>query len=137
MLLKSQLRWAGHVSRMDDQRQPKIALYGELSNGHRDRGAPKKRYKDSLKKSLGACHIDHRQWSILAADRDAWRRTVHQAVSSFEDSRTENLREKRRRRKNREASAAVPDVTFDCSHCGRTFLSRIGLVSHERACSRR
>jgi len=137
MLLKSQLRWAGHVSRMEEHRLPKIALYGELSTGHRDRGAPKKRYKDSLKKSLGACHIDHRQWSTLAADRQAWRHTVHQAVSSFEDSRRSNLKEKRRMKKDREASAAVPDQTFDCSRCGRTCLSRIGLVSHQRACSRR
>ena len=69
MLMKTQLRWAGHVSRMEDHRLPKIVLYGELSTGHRDRGAPKKRYKDSLKKSLSTCHIDHRQWSALAADR--------------------------------------------------------------------
>ena len=138
ILLKSQLSWAGHVSRMDDHRLPKIALYGELSAGHRNRGAPKKRYKDSPKKSLGACHIDRRQWSTLAADRVTWRHIIHQAVSSFEDSRKNNLREKRCRRKNREASAAtVPGVTFDCSRCGRTCLSRIGLVSHERACSRR
>ncbi|XP_063600256.1 uncharacterized protein LOC134776430 [Penaeus indicus] len=137
MLLKSQLRWAGHVSRMEEHRLPKIALYGELSTGHRDGGAPKKRYKDSLKKSLGACQIDHRQWSTLAADRQAWRHTVHQAVASFEDSRRSNLKEKRRTRKDREASAAVPDQTFDCSRCGRICLSRIGLVSHQCACSRR
>ncbi|XP_063615914.1 uncharacterized protein LOC134789139 [Penaeus indicus] len=137
MLLKSQLRWAGHVSRMEEHRLPKIVLYGELSTGHRDRGAPKKRYKDSLKKSLGACQIDHRQSSTLAADRQAWRHTVHQAVASFEDSRRSNLKEKRRTRKDRETSAAVPDQTFDCSRCGRICLSRIGLVSHQRACSRR
>ena len=136
MLLKSQLRWAGHVSRMEDHRLPKIVLYGELSTGHRDRGAPKKRYKDSLKKSFGACHINHHQWSTLAADRDTWRRTVHQAVCSFEDSRTVKLRERRRKRKEKAASAAVPNLTFNCSRCGRTCLSRIGLVSHQRACSR-
>ena len=138
ILLKSQLRWTGHVSRMDNHRLPKIALCGELSTGHRNRGAPKKRYKDSLKKSLGACHINHSQWSTLAADRVTWRHIIHQAVSFFEDSRKNNLKEKRRRRKNIEASTTtVPGVTFDCSRCGRTCLSRIGLVSHERACSRR
>ena len=137
MLLKSQLRWAGHVSRMDDHRLPKIVLYGELSTGHRDRGAPKKRFKDSLKKSLGACHIDHSQWSTLAVDRDTWRHIIHQAASSFEDSRKNNLRDKRHKRKTCVASAVIPDVTFVCSRCGRTCLSRIGLVSHERACSRR
>ena len=51
MLLKVQLHWAGHVSRMEDHRLPKITLFGELSVGHRDRGAPKKRFKDSLKKT--------------------------------------------------------------------------------------
>lgn len=92
---------------------PKIALYGELSTGYRDRGAPKKQYKDSLKKSLGACNIDLCQWLTLAADRQAWRHTTDQAVSSFEDSRRANLKEKRSRRKDRDASAAVPDQTFD------------------------
>ena len=65
MLMKTQLRWAGHVSRMEDHRLPKIVLYGELSTGHRDRGAPKKRYKDSLKKSLSTCHIDSGQPLLL------------------------------------------------------------------------
>ena len=50
-LLKSQLHWAGQVSRMEGHRLPKIALYGELSSGHHNRGAPKKRYKDTLKVS--------------------------------------------------------------------------------------
>ena len=121
ILLKSQLRWAGHVSRMHDHRLPKIALYGKLSIGHRNRWAPMKGYKDSLKKSLGACHIYHRQWSTLAADRVTWRHIIHQAVSSFEDFRKNNQREKRRKRKNREASrTTIPGVTFDCSCCGRT-----------------
>ena len=57
MILKYQLRWAGHVSRMEDHRLPKIVLYGELSTGHRERGAPKKRFKDSLKRSLTTCNI--------------------------------------------------------------------------------
>ena len=50
-------------------RLPKIALYGELSTGYCDRGVPKKRFKDSLKKTLGTCHIDHQQWSTLLTVR--------------------------------------------------------------------
>ena len=47
----------------------KKALYGKLSSSHRDRGAPSNRYKDSLKKTIGTCHIDYHQWSILTTDR--------------------------------------------------------------------
>ena len=137
MLLKSQLRWVGHVSRMEDHRLPKIALYGVLSSGHRNIGALKKRYKDTLKKALGACDIDHHQWTTLAADRDTWRQTIHQAVSSVEENRMDSLKEKRHRRKTRVASVSIPDQTFTCNHCNRTCFSRIGFISHERACRRR
>ncbi|XP_068724054.1 uncharacterized protein [Montipora capricornis] len=89
MILKYQLRWAGHVSRMEDHCLPKIVMCGEL------RGAPKKRFKDSLKKSLTACNIDHRQWSDLAADRVTWRHTIHQAASQFDVDRKNSLKDKR------------------------------------------
>ena len=53
-------------------RLAKIALYGELSTGYHDRGAPKKCFKASLKKTLCTCHIDHHQWSTFA-DCQTWR----------------------------------------------------------------
>ncbi|KAL8569423.1 hypothetical protein ACOMHN_054138 [Nucella lapillus] len=77
MLLKTQLRWAGHVSRMEG-------------------------------------------WRTIACRRSsskAWRHTVHQSVSSFENNRRATLEEKRRRRKNRVATAQTSELTFPCSHC--------------------
>ena len=94
MLLKTQLRWAGHVSQMEDHQLPKIVLYGELASRSRDVGAPKKRYKDSLKKSLNACHMEPRQWSTLASDCDTWRQTICRAVSIFETKRRTTLKGK-------------------------------------------
>lgn len=44
---------------------------------YRDSGASKKRYKDSLKKSRYISHIDHRQWSNLAAIWENWTLIVH------------------------------------------------------------
>ena len=130
MLLKIQLCWADH-------RLPKIILYGELSSGLRNRGAPKKCYKDTLKKSLGACNISHLEWTTLAKDRSTLRRTISKAASSFKSSRRSAIEEKRQRRKNSAATTPNPDETFTCCHCNRTCRSRIGLMSHERACRKR
>ena len=52
LLKLAQLRWAGHVTRMPDERLPKKILYGELQVGKRSNGGQKKRYKDTLKASL-------------------------------------------------------------------------------------
>ena len=76
------------------------------------RGAPKKRFKDDLKKSLTTCNIDHKQWSDLAADRVAWRHTIHQAAAQFEADRRSSLKDKRQRRKARAASTTTPDITL-------------------------
>ena len=132
VLLKSQLRWARACLQNGVHRLPKIALNDELSNGHRDKGAPKKYYEDSLKKTLGNCHTDHHQRSTLTGDH-----TVHQVASTFEDFRRANLKEKCHRRKIRGASASIPDQNPNCSRCSRTWLSCIGAVGHQWACCRR
>jgi hypothetical protein len=82
-LLRTHLRWAGHVSRMENNRLPKITLYSELNSGERSVGAPKKRYNDQLKRHLNAANIDHRSWSTQAADRGAWRSIISQASKDF------------------------------------------------------
>ena len=78
--MKIQLRWAGHVSRMGEDRLPKIAMYGELSSGYHNRGAPKKQYKDLLKRTLCVGNISHFEWSTHAKDRGTWRNTIHEIM---------------------------------------------------------
>lgn len=51
-------------------------------------------------------------WLTLSADRQAWRRTVHQIVSTCEDSVRVNLKQKRRGLKDWETSAAIQNQTF-------------------------
>ncbi|KAJ7409538.1 hypothetical protein WISP_113871 [Willisornis vidua] len=117
---------------MEDHRLPKIVLYGELATGCRKRGAPKKRYKDSLKEHLSLGHIDCHQWSTLASNRDSWRHTIHDAAAaSFENARRVSLEEKRQCKMNR-SSPISPKETFRCAFCNQTCLSRIGLFSYQR-----
>ena len=95
---------------VEDNRLPKIVMFGELFTGHREREAPKKRFKDSLKKSLTSCNIDHRQWSDLAADRVAWRHTIHQTAAQFEVDR--KIHSQTRDRGGRPVPPPPPHQTF-------------------------
>lgn len=45
-------------------------------------GAPRKRYKDTLKKALSVCRVGAWHSTTKAADRGAWCHTVHQATST-------------------------------------------------------
>ena len=61
-LLRVQLRWAGHVTRMEDVRMSKAVFFSKLQEGKRDHGAPRKRYKEQLKGQLAQTEISHQSW---------------------------------------------------------------------------
>ena len=95
---------------VEDHRLPKIVMFGELSTGHRERGAPKKWFKDSLKKSLTACNIYHRQWSDLAVDRVACATQSTKLLPSLKW--TGKIHSKTRDRGGRPAPPPPPHQTF-------------------------
>ena len=104
ILLLVQLRLAGHVTRMEDVRMPKAVFFTELREGKRDRGAPRKRYKDQLKRQLAQAGISHQLWQQAASDRDSWRSSVRKASYEFEAVRHKAAKEKRGRQKERAES---------------------------------
>ena len=85
LLTQSQLRWAGHIVRMEESRLPKATFYGELCTGKRGIGRPRVRFKDCLKRHLKACSIDAETWEEKAKDRTAWKGLVKCSVSSIEE----------------------------------------------------
>jgi len=48
LLAQRQLRWLGHLIRLPDNRPPRRLLYGELSQGQRSAGGPKKCFSDHI-----------------------------------------------------------------------------------------
>ena len=69
LLVQSQLRWAGHVIRMSDDRISKALLYGQLKDCGRRAGRPRLRYKHNLKRNLKVCKVDMKTWEADAANR--------------------------------------------------------------------
>ncbi|XP_068689226.1 uncharacterized protein [Montipora foliosa] len=116
MLLTRQLRWAGHLSRMEDTRVPKAVFYGEMCQGKRDRGAPRKRFKDQLRRLHRAAEIPEKDWESRARERVSWEALVKRGSAAFETTRKE-IAEERRRKRKASAFGSPPAQGFPCPGC--------------------
>ena len=134
MLTQSQLRWSGHLVRMEDSRLPKQLFYSELTEGHRVRGRPRLRYKDTLKQSLLKCDIENDLWEEKTADRSEWREAVHSGTESFETERKQRQLDLRAAAKHR---AETVNRTVICPVCSKPCASDFGLRSHMRVHNKR
>ena len=132
LVMKNQLRWAGHVVRMEDNRIPKQCFYGELACGKRPRHGPKKRFKDTIKNNLKSFKMPVDNWEELAMNRAEWRRSVNKGAEIFEKERVDHAELKRSLRKG---SASLPDeaVKWKCDTCSRILLSKAGYVNHMKS----
>nr|VZH98219.1 unnamed protein product [Spirometra erinaceieuropaei] len=134
ILRQMQLRWSGHLVRMDDERLPKRLFYGDVATGSRRQGGQIRRYKDTMKSSLKCLQINPTNWEELALDRPTWRRTVKTGSAIYETNRIAAAKAKREARKSQlppvRNAAAQPLPT--CPLCQRTFRARIGLVGQLR-----
>ena len=104
LLVRSRLRWLGHVSRMEDDRPVKSLLYGELTEGTRPVGRPKLRYKDTCKSAL-KCGNALGQWKTKVENRTEWRHMIHQTCNKVNEKRVnayERQRDKRRKENSKQ-----------------------------------
>ena len=123
ILLQVQLRRASHVTSMEDLRMLEAVFFSKLQEGKRNRGAPRKRYKDQFKRQLAQAGISHQSWQQEASDRDSWRSSVRKASCEFEAEGRKATEEKRRRQTERAASLPSSSQTFVCPKCGRGSVS--------------
>jgi hypothetical protein len=71
-LVKSRMRWAGHVARMEEKRNAYRLLAGN-PEGERPLGRPRRRWVDNIRMYLGEVGWGDVDWIGLAQDRNRWR----------------------------------------------------------------
>ena len=86
---KIRMKWAGHVLRMEPERNPK-KMYEHKPCGRRPSGRPKRRWKDELEEDLEAAGAtihgqttgrNRRMLEEMAKDRDSWRDIIEKSVA--------------------------------------------------------
>ena len=133
MITTAQLRWVGHLVRMDDIRLPKRLFYGELVNGDRPQHKPRKRYRDGIKSILKDTNINSSTWEATAVDRNAWRKVVKTGCGSLHTKRIERAKLKRTLRKGNLENVPHAYSNLICETCGRALLSKAGYVNHVKS----
>ncbi len=73
---KRRLEWLGHLARMPDHRMPKAVLFSWLPQP-RPRCAPRKRWRDQIRKDLQSIGVEEEEWYAEArrsrgGSRIAW-----------------------------------------------------------------
>ena len=121
LIMEQRLRWLGHVGRMDEERLPKRALFGELRKRRPCHGT-KKRWRDAAKSDVEAIGVGDR-WYELCQDRKEWFRLCSEGM------------EKVTRRKSTCAANNQPQSRrLNCT-CGRSFRRQGDLTRHKRFCN--
>jgi len=70
-----QMRWAGHLARMGENRGVHRVLVGK-PEGKRPLGRPRRRWENNIKRDLQEVGGCRRDWMELAQERDRWRALV-------------------------------------------------------------
>ena len=91
LVLKSQLRWVGHVIRMLDSRIPKQIFFGQLAKGKRPQSGPVRRFKDVITSHMKWCEINAADLCSASLNRTSLRTLCHKAATKFEDARLSAL----------------------------------------------
>ena len=79
-VIKSRMRWAGHVAYMGERRGVYRVLVGKLT-GKRPIGRPRRRWEENIKMVLQEVGCGGMDWTDLAQDWDRWQALVNTVMN--------------------------------------------------------
>ena len=80
-LVKSRMKWAGHVERMKEDRLKRMA-HVHQERGKRKRGRPRMRWRDCIERDMRKAELEDVDWMMVAQDRRQWMRVVERAAET-------------------------------------------------------
>ena len=110
------------------------AVFSELQEEKRDCDAPRKRYKDQLKRQLAQTGSGHQSLQQKPSDRELALISEKGHLFKFKAERHEATKERRGRQREQAAFQLYSALTFPWPNCSRVCASKIRLYSHQRAC---
>ena len=79
-VIKSRMRWVGHVARMGEKRGAYRVLV-RIPEGKRPQGRPRRKWVDNIRMDLHEVGCGYVDWIGLAQDRDRWRTLVSAVIN--------------------------------------------------------
>ena len=79
-VIKSRMKWAGHVVRMGERRGVYRVLMRK-PEGKRPLGRPRRRWEDNIRMDLQEVGCRDMDWIELVQDRDRWRALVSAVIN--------------------------------------------------------
>ena len=80
MIKSRRLRWADHVTRMEEGWSAFKILTG-IPTGKRPLGRPRRKWENNIRKVIKEMGINTRDWDDLNQDRHYWRALVNAALN--------------------------------------------------------
>ena len=79
-VIKSGMRWVGHIARMGERKGVHWVLVGEPES-NRPLGRPRHRWEDNIKMDLQEVGCGYMDWIELVQDRDRWGALVNAVMN--------------------------------------------------------
>ena len=85
ILIQMNLRWLGHLEKIDHKHLPRQILYSQLMEENQNQARPKLWFKDTVKKDMNMMDIDKSACQEKAKNKDGWMSLIRHKTRALQE----------------------------------------------------